>query len=594
VRWPLVFAFFLAVAVVQTWPLALHMSDHVIGWQGDSYVMWWNLDWVKHSLLNLSNPFHTDVLFAPQGTDLYLHTLNPVNAVLAMPLLLATNNVLLSWNVLILIYIALSETGGYALCHHVTKDRWASLFGGFVFAFAPHVMMQMSASHQNIAATWPIPFFALCLLRFFETRSKRDLMFAAVLGALMTWNWLEFAIDAGLLGAVMFCFWAAIKIHRGERDSVVSMVRSLLPGVALWAVLSAPILILTALAISSGDYTVTSYAGEANYYSPDVSAFFIPSPLWGPGEHPNNYLVPYSTRAGGIETTMYLGFAPLLLAVVAIGYRHRSRLRMSITFWSIVFAFFALLALGPQLHLLAVDFPIPMPFKLLQLVPLVGERRVPGRMIIVGMLALGVLATIGISALAARYSPRLKNAGPIFVCVALAVLFLEYWNSPVGLASYNVPPIYEQIAAEDGQFAVLDLPLGRVTGNRRVGDPLGGAMSDYAQSIHGKNDIGGYLSRVENQNLEWLPQQPGLGYLACLGCDGYPRAMDNDVPRVHALFDDLKIKYVVINLVTFEGDPTVLTAEGTAADAQAYIEGLGLEKIASGEGWLAYRNPNVP
>jgi hypothetical protein len=592
-RWPLVFAFFLALAVVQTWPLAMHMGDHTIAWQGDSYVMWWNFGWVKHSLLNLSNPFHTDALFAPQGTDLYLHTLNPVNAVLAMPLLLITDNVLLSWNILMLTYIALSGTGGYALCYHVTKDRWASLLGGFVFAFAPHVMMQMNASHQNIAAAWPIPFFALCLLRFFETRSKRDLIFAAVLGAVMTWNWLEFAIDAGLLGVVMFGFWAAIKTYRGERASVLPMVRSLLPGVALWAVLSAPILIMTALAISSGDYTVTNSGGEANYFSPDVTAYFIPSPLWGPGEHSNNYLQTYSTRAGSIETTMYLGFVPLILAAVAIGYRRTSRLRTSIKFWSIVFAFFAVLALGPQLHLMAADFPIPLPFRLLELVPLIGERRVPGRMIIVGMLALGILATIGISALAARYSPRLKNAGPIFVCIALAVVFVEYWNSPVGLASYNVPPIYEQIAAEDGEFAVLDLPLGRVTGNRRAGDPLGGAMSDYAQSIHGKDDIGGYLSRVEDENLEWLAKQPGLGYLACLDCEDYPRAMDEDTARVRALFDELRIKYVVINLVSFEGDPTVLTTEGTAAEAESYVAGLGLEKVGSGEGWLAYRNPDV-
>jgi len=371
------------------------------------------------------------------------------------------------------------------------------------------------------------------------------------------------------------------------------MVRGLLPGVALWALLSAPILILAAVAISSGNYTVIASGGEANYYSPDVSSFFIPSPLWGLGEHPNNYLQTYSTRAGSVETTMYLGFAPMFLAVVAIGYRKTSMLRKSIKFWSIALAFFAVLALGPQLHLMGVDFPIPLPFRLLQLVPLVGERRVPGRMIIVGMLALGILATIGISALAARYSPRLRNAGAIFACLALAVVFLEYWNSPVGLASYNLPPIYEQIAAEDGQFSVLDLPLGRVTGNRRVGDPLGGAMSDYAQLIHGKDDIGGYLSRVEDRNLEWLPEQPGLGYLACLRCDGYPRAVDNDLPRVRALFDELKIRYVVINLVSFEGDPTILTTEGTAADAEAYVAGLGLEKVSSGNGWLAYRNDDV-
>src|SRR5450759_772360 len=72
-NWPFVFLFFLALAIVQTYPLALHMGDHAIGWPGDSYQEWWNLAWMKHSLLSLSNPFHTNVLYYPQGSDLYLH-----------------------------------------------------------------------------------------------------------------------------------------------------------------------------------------------------------------------------------------------------------------------------------------------------------------------------------------------------------------------------------------------------------------------------------------------------------------------------------------------------------------------------------------
>ena len=38
----LVFLLFVSLAIIQTWPLVLHMSDHAMGWPGDSYVMWWN------------------------------------------------------------------------------------------------------------------------------------------------------------------------------------------------------------------------------------------------------------------------------------------------------------------------------------------------------------------------------------------------------------------------------------------------------------------------------------------------------------------------------------------------------------------------
>jgi hypothetical protein len=593
-NWPLVFLFFLALAVVQTFPLVLHMSTHTIGWPVDSYQKWWELAWMKHSLLGLSNPFHTGVLNYPQGSDLYLDTLVPVNGVMALPLELITGNLLLSWNILALLFIALSGAGAYALCYHVTKERWAALFGGFLFAFSPTVMMQFNASHFNISATWPIPFFVLCLLRFFERRSKKDLALVAVLGAVITWNWFEFAVDAGLFALLLFTFWAIVKARRGERAVILPMVRSLFPGLVLWAVLTAPILIPTAIAIESGDYTVRlSDTNEADNWSPDLASYLLPSALWGPGEHPGAFREEYGgARAGTTETTMFLGLSPLFFAAVAIAYRRKSPLRTSVRFWSLIFGFFAVMALGPYLHAFSINVPGFLPFRLLQEVPLIGERRVPGRMIIVGTLALGVLGTIGVSTMAKRST--LKHAAPLFACLAVAVLLMEYWSPPVSLASYNVPQIYKDIGNEDGQFSVLDLPLGRTTGNTQQGDLVGASMSDYAQAIHGKAAIGGYLSRMPDEDLRWLPQQPGLGYLACLACPGYPRDIDLDAERVRALFIDLKIKYVVVNLVTFEGLATTLTRQGTAAEAEAYLENeLGYEKIASGDGWLAYRNPAV-
>jgi hypothetical protein len=408
----------------------------------------------------------------------------------------------------------------------------------------------------------------------------------------MTWNWLEFAIDAGWFALLLFSFWAIVKLRRGERAAILPMVRSILPGVVLWAVLSAPILIPTALAIESGDYTL-NHGGDADGYSPDALSYFIPSPLWGPGEFANNFEQPFSTRSGSIETTMFLGFTPLLLAVSAILHRRKSPLSTSIRFWSVVFAFFAVMSLGVHLRVFAIEWFVPMPFKLLQQVPLIGTRRVPGRMIIVGMLALGVLATIGISTLAKTYGRSLRHAVPIFACLAVAVLCAEYWNAPVSLASYHVPPIYEEIGKEPGQFAVLDLPLGRITGTSLVGDVDGAAMSDYAEVIDGKRSIGGYLSRAQEKNLQWVRQEPGLGYLMCLDCNGFPRDIDQDAQGVRSLFTQLTIKYIVVNLQTFEGEPTTLTKDGTAAAAERYVAKLGFVEVASGDGWLAYRNPDV-
>ena len=592
-NWLLVFLAFFVIAVVQTWPLALHMSDHAIAWPGDSYVMWWNFTWVKDSLLDFSDPFHTEALYHPQGSSLYLHTLAPVNGIISIPLQLVTGNVLLTWNMMSLVFFALSGTGGYALAYHVTRDRWAPIVSGFIFAFSPVAMMHLHG-HFHIATTWPIPFFALFLIRFLDSRSWRDLAIVTFMAVILTWNWLEFAIDIGLFAMLLFAFWAATQVRREHPREVPRMVARLLPAIVVWAVLSAPLLIPTARAAESGDYVVRS-PDEAAYFSPDLLAYAIPSPLWGPGEFSRNYDEYYSTRAGSMETTVFLGFSPVALAIVAFASRRNSPLRGNIVFWSGAFAFFAVMALGPRLFIFGEDLGVPLPFRLLQEVPLAGERRVPGRMIIVGMLALGVLASVGVTDLARRYGARVRHAGVLLALLALGLVFIEYLSPPVNLAAYHVPPIYEQIGRESGDFAVLDLPLGRVTGNSHAGDVVGGAMSDYAQVIHGKASVGGYLSRARDTDLDWLQEQPGLGYLACPECDGFPRASDLDRERVRALFTEIEIKYVVVNLVTFEGKPTTLVEERTAAEVQTYIEDtLGLEAAGSGVGWLAYRNPNVP
>ena len=57
---------------------------------------------------------------------------------------------------------------------------------------------------------------------------------------------------------------------------------------------------------------------------------------------------------------------------------------------------------------------------------------------------------------------------------------------------------------------------------------------------------------------------------------------------------ELKITYFVVNLKTFEGEPSALITHGVTTDAELYLHArLGFQEIASGDGWLAYRDPDV-
>jgi len=600
-HWLLAGGFFFVLAVIETWPLALQMDDHIMGWAPDSYQVMWNLWWVKEQILSLENPFRTEALFYPQGSDLYMHTLTPVNGVLSIPLQLLTGNVLLSWNILSLAFFTASALGAYALAYHVSRDPWASLIGGVIFAFSPFVMVHVHG-HLNIATTWPIPLFVLSVLRYSETRRTRWAALAGVLWAIMTWNWLEFAIDSGLFLMLFFAFWGFLYYRRRDGAQLRGLLRGGAVIAAVWLVLSLPYLVPATLEVASGD--ISTHGGlspPAEYYSADLLAYITPSALWGPGEFPKGDSG-YPTAIGGVEGTVFLGILPLLLSAAAIIYYFRTDRRTVVVFWAGVFAFFAIMALGPYLYvggdktfdLGFWEFSVSLPFRLFKELPLIGLRRAPARMVVYATLALAVLAPLGLSVLARGLSGGSAAIARGAVLVALALVLLETWNPPVSTATYQLPAIYEQIAREPGDFTLLELPVGRITGTVQRGDIIGGGMTNYSQITHGKASIGGYFSRGKEKDIAWLRTEPGIGYLSCPVCPEFLRPEDLDRELLRRVFADLHIKYVIVNLETFEGEPTAYVTDGTVEDVRAYIEDvLAFEPAGSGEGWFAYRNPDV-
>ena len=151
--------------------------------------------------------------------------------------------------------------------------------------------------------------------------------------------------------------------------------------------------------------------------------------------------------------------------------------------------------------------------------------------------------------------------------------------------------MYEEIAADRGDFAVLDLPVGRITGTVQRGDIIGGAMAQYGQITHEKAIIGGYMSRGKDKDILWLREVPGLKYLSCPICEGFPDSDDLSPNLVRSLFSDLRIKYAVLHRVDFEGQPTSYQLDGTAAMVERYLETVvGLTPIVIDEDFILYRN----
>src|SRR4051812_47921681 len=67
---------YFVLALIVTYPAILSFTTAVPGdLLADRDQNLWNLWWLKQSLTQGTNPFHTGLLYYPYGTDLYYHTL---------------------------------------------------------------------------------------------------------------------------------------------------------------------------------------------------------------------------------------------------------------------------------------------------------------------------------------------------------------------------------------------------------------------------------------------------------------------------------------------------------------------------------------
>jgi hypothetical protein len=226
--------------------------------------------------------------------------------------------------------------------------------------------------------------------------------------------------------------------------------------------------------------------------------------------------------------------------------------------WGYIAATTWVLSLGPVLQVLgksaftSFGVTVPLPYLVLYKLPLFSIMRTPSRLTVLTMLALGVLAAFALRADDRRRTTddslesgetnsRTRPRSPlrVLVEVGLPVLILfEFLAIPFETVppGWNVP-IYERIAQEPGDFALLELPL----------RPFGDYMA--YQTIHGKPIVGGYLSR--QPPYETVDRTPALLYLRdTTPAEDSLRASVAGGTGERAL-RDLGVKYVIIRWWAF-------------------------------------------
>jgi hypothetical protein len=559
-----VFLLYVALAVLNTFPLIVHLGDSVFGPPEDGLNFVWNFWWVKTALLELGQSFyHTDFIFHPEGTTLWFHTLSIANALFSLPLQTLFGTYA-AYNIVVLTIFALRGFGMYLLTWHVVRSRPAAILAGLAYSFGPF-FVHKSLHHLSLSSAHFIPFVLLFFLRTMESRKMRDGLLLGIftaLAALSSWVYL-------LQLFVGFCFLIPFLLVT-NRSALLhrSTLRHLGLSLLVFAAFAGPFLYpLLRELLAGSEYVARSISYHAAI---DLASLFVPSEL-----HPldrligNRFLSYYNGLDGNNwELTYYAGVTMIGLIVLAAA---RGKLR-GYRLWIAWSLFFFVLAMGDSLHIAGTDTGIPLPHALLSTVPPLSLLRAPGRYFALALIGMYILAARGFVVAvnsARRLGERRGHArgwGMAASGILLALAAGELVSFPLERTPVDTPPAYETIRADTSCEAVLEIPLSGYRSHYKDAAylrVLGGAyrqthylryenLAMFRQIEHGKKLLGGYLARMplRSRSRADLVLQLGEG-----------RLPENKRPRALLQLENLGVKCVVVHERFLAESPDWTTAE---------------------------------
>jgi hypothetical protein len=379
-----------ALAVLVTWPLVLHMSSRISPDLGDPVRTAWQVAYVGHALLH--DPLH---LF--NSNAFYPH---PLSLAFSDSLLgygpaaffgSGTVAALVRYNLIFLFIWSLCFVGAYFLARELGLRKLAAAAAGAAFAYAPYRVTE--AGHFQVISSGGIALALFLLLRGYR-RSSRGLVIAGWL--VSAWQ-VSLGFTLGLQFAYMLAVLAVLAAIYWLRAGRPALPRTLVVITCIGMLVVGAVTIYQArpyLKISHDYPTAKRTIKEVENYSSGPAAWLSASSenrVWGS--------ITSGARAhvhSKNEDVFFPGGLILLLALIGLAaplYTRRSRIGLAIGV--VVCAVFAL-----GLGLTGAGYPYRL---LYDYAPGWNGVRVPGRVFTLATLFLALLAGAGAQLLAGKF-----------------------------------------------------------------------------------------------------------------------------------------------------------------------------------------------
>ncbi|MFO8183566.1 MAG: hypothetical protein R6U39_05275 [Candidatus Aegiribacteria sp.] len=396
--------------------------EPAVAGDADPYHHAWHFWWVSRALSSGQDPRFCPAIYAPEGASLAYDHVGWLDALLFGALGTGGTRPELSHSLSLMFGTLLTGLFGYLLARSWGAGRYGALFTALALAWLPartaHLMQ-----HYQIANCWALPasLWAATLYIRRGGGAFLALFAAAILAAGMESPFISLF---ALLSAMGICLVRGSGLRRAGALALVWAAATALPAVML---LTAP----GQTGSLSPDWR------EAVYWAAEPQSFLLPSPFGTAGS-----LLGVPMRFSWMPNAAEGVVAPGLTLLVLFGmYVWRTR------GWKLllVVVLFCLMALGPELKLLGRPSGIPLPFRAIQQLPLMGGVRAPSRFAIPA----GVLVALGAGMVVSNMKDRWKRG-------VFALLILETALPSIPVLPTSVPSACLEVEAGT---TVLELPV---------------------------------------------------------------------------------------------------------------------------------------
>lgn len=512
----LIFGLFLILSGILTYPLIFNMTHSLLEGSSDPLLNTWILGWDIHKLsTNLANFWDTNIFYPENLTLAYSEHLIG-SALFGLPVFLLTKNIVFTYNFIALFSFLLSALGAYCLVYYLTKNKWAGIIAGIIYAFAPLRLAELG-HFQLLTAQW-IPFCLLYLHKFFKKDNNKNLILFIFFFIVQSLSCLYYATFLSLVVIIFILYYFLILKKYTQKAFWMKLVFALIIIFSIMLPFALPYYQL------QKNMGFVRHLGEIISFSAQPQSYLAaPSSNWFWGK--------ITSKFGSHEKYLFVGLIAMVLMVFGwlLELISRKRLNRNKIFYLLLLFLAFILSLGPII-IFSDFFQIPGPYSILfEYIPGFNGIRVPARLGVLFLLATTVLAGYGLKEILRRWIDKFNWLFKyVFIIFVILFLIFEYISIPLPVKAIKVnkeiPEVYQWLAQQPGDFAIIELPM----------PPIGPqyiwyeqtpkeAIYLYYSTYHWKKIVNGYSGYTAPsyfmiwQEMDSFPSQDSIDLLRGLG-----------------------------------------------------------------------------